>query len=139
MTFLKPEHKDFHTQVFLILLANLKVQHRRTPPPTTAQPQGLMQAMFAAFGREIGRSVGKEGGIFGNSVRQIGTGKSQESEANETLTNLLIAAFQKAIRTQRPPAQDKAEQLLAEVHGLDETLRHQVCILTRWVVLHPLQ
>ena len=32
-----------------------------------------------------------------------------------------------------------AEQLLAEVHGLDETLRHQVCILTRWVVLHPLQ
>ena len=111
MTFLKPEHKDFHTQVFLILLANLKVQHRRTPPATRAQPQGLLQAMFAAFGREIGRGLGREGGIFGKSIRQIGTGTSQESAPNETLTNLLIAAFQKAIRTQRPPSQDKAEQL----------------------------
>jgi uncharacterized protein YjbI with pentapeptide repeats len=110
MTFLKPEHKDFHTQVFLILLANLKVQHSR-PSATTPRAQGLLQTMFAAFGREVGRRVGREGSESGRSIGQIGPGKSEKSEPNETLTNLLIAAFQKAIRTQRPPAPDKAEQL----------------------------
>jgi uncharacterized protein YjbI with pentapeptide repeats len=107
MTFLKPEHKDFHTQVFLILLANLKVQHSRTSA-TTTQPQGLLQALFATFAHERG---GREGGESGKSSGQMGPGKSKTSEPNETLTNLLIAAFQKAIRTQRPPAADKAEQL----------------------------
>lgn len=54
--FLKPDYSDFHNQVFLILLANLKVQH------------------------------------------------NDKLAQNETLSGLLITAFQQAIRTQVPDA-----------------------------------
>ena len=47
MNFLKPEHKDFHNQVFLILYANLKVQLRNI------QNEVLGQLLVEAFQKAI--------------------------------------------------------------------------------------
>lgn len=49
MSFLKPENKDFHEQVFLILLANLKVQHNNAVQGN----QVLNRLLIAAFEKAI--------------------------------------------------------------------------------------